>query len=549
MSYADDVQTVSTPPTEPIRGKNQVKNNAGGYVFQVDDWARLDRFLILGHEGGTYYATQRSLSFETVDCLDRCLSEDAARTVNTIVGVSLSGRAPKNDPAIFALAYVASKGSPEASQFALSRLSQVCRIGTHLFDFLAACKTLGRGWGKGFMRQVGAWYDRDPERLAMQVTKYAQRNGWSHRDVLRKCHFSTDNAELNNVLKYVTQRNSWVETLHAFESVQGVAGGVNEFLAAVEEVKNSSTSKARVVELITDYGLVREHLATEHLTQVSVWEALLQKMPLTAMIRNLGKMTSIDLIKPLSAASERVCEALADREALKAQRVHPIALLIALKMYQSGQGLRGSLSWTADQNIVSALDDAFYTAFDLVEPTGKKFLLGVDVSGSMSCDNCQGNGILTCAEAATAMAMLAARTEPQTWVFGFADTFKDLKITARDSLSDALQKTQMHNFGGTNCALPMQYAREHNLDVDVFCVYTDNETWAGDGYRDRATTSGHVCQELDKYRQKTGRAAKLAVFGLAQTGFTVADPDDPDQMDFVGFDATAPTLLADFALS
>lgn len=546
MSYANDVQTVSTPPTEPIRGKNQVKNNAGGYIFQVGDWDRLDRFLILGHEGGTYYATQRSLSFETVDCLDRCLAEDAIRTVNTIVDVSQSGRAPKNDPAIFALAYVVSKGGvskggSEASALALRNLKNVCRIGTHLFDFLTNCKTLGRGWGKGFMRHVGAWYDRDPQRLAMQVTKYAQRNGWSHRDVLRKCHFHTDDAELNNVLKYVTQRNVWLQAPDE--------GPADEFLAAVEEAKDSSTKKGRIVDLIGDYGLVREHLATEHLTQVGVWEALLDKMPLTAIIRNLGKMSSIGLTKPLSAASERVCEALADRKALKAQRVHPIALLIALKMYQSGAGLRGSLSWTPDQKIVSALDDAFYTAFDLVEPTGKKFLLGVDVSGSMSWTNCQGNGILTCAEAATAMAMLAARTEPQTWVFGFAHTFTDLKITASDSLSEALRKTSLANFGGTNCALPMQYAREHNLDVDVFCVYTDNQTWAGGiRYGTHGYTGGHVCQELDKYRQKSGKDAKLAVFGLAQNEFTVADPDDPGQMDFVGFDATAPTLLADFAL-
>lgn len=539
MSYAKDVQTVSTPQTEPIRGKNQVKNNAGGFVFKLDDWGRLDRFLILGHEGGTYYATQRKLSFETVECLDRCLAADPAATVLTIVDVSTSGRAPKNDPAIFALAYVVSQGG-EAASLAMKQIPRVCRIGTHLFDFLNACKTLGRGWGKGFMKNVGAWYDRDPQRLAMQVTKYAQRNGWSHRDVLRKCHFSTADGPLNNVLKYVTQHDQWFESLGT--------GEVDEFLSAVDEAKDSTTTQTRLIELITDYGLVREHLATEHLNSVPVWDALLQKMPLMAMVRNLGKMTSIGLTKPLSDAADKVCEALADRGALKAQRVHPISLLMALKTYQSGEGLRGSLSWDANPNIVDALDSAFYTAFDLVEPTGKKFLLGVDVSGSMCWTNCQGNGILNCAEAATAMAMLAARTEPQTWVFGFADSFRNLNVTANDSLTSALKKTSDLTFGGTDCALPMKYARENGLEVDVFVIYTDNETWAGGGgYGSCGGSSGHVCQELDAYRQATGRAAKLAVFGLAQTEFTVADPDDPGQMDFVGFDATAPILLADFA--
>ncbi len=33
--------------------------------------------------------------------------------------------------------------------------------------------------------------------------------------------------------------------------------------------------------------------------------------------------------------------------------------------------------------------------------------------------------------------------------------------------------------GSTDCAQPMIYARQKKLEVDVFIVYTDNETWAG----------------------------------------------------------------------
>jgi 60 kDa SS-A/Ro ribonucleoprotein len=391
------------------------------------------------------------------------------------------------------------------------------------------------------MRHVGEWYDRDPEKLAMQVTKYAQRNGWSHRDVLRLCHFKTEDSALNNVLKYVAQHEQWLEA----ESI----GDADEFLAAVDEAKDESTSESRVVDLISDYGLVREHLATQHLNRVPIWEALLQKMPLTAMIRNLGKMTSIGLTVPLSNAATKVCAALSDREALKAQRVHPVTLLFALKTYSLGHGIQGKLSWNPTAQILASLDEAFYDAFDLVEPTGQNFFLGVDCSGSMRCPILSGvdkktgrptYGVISCCEAAAVMAMLAARTEPNTHVMGFTTSMQELCITRRDSLLDASNKAQLHNWGGTDCARPMRYAREHNLDVDVFCVYTDNETWAG---------PRHVCQELDAYRQKTGKPAKLAVFGLSQTDFTIADPGDPGQMDFVGFDTAAPALLADFARS
>ena len=31
-----------------------VENNAGGFVFKLDEWKQLERFLILGSEGGTF---------------------------------------------------------------------------------------------------------------------------------------------------------------------------------------------------------------------------------------------------------------------------------------------------------------------------------------------------------------------------------------------------------------------------------------------------------------------------------------------------------------
>ena len=33
--------------------------------------------------------------------------------------------------------------------------------------------------------------------------------------------------------------------------------------------------------------------------------------------------------------------------------------------------------------------------------------------------------------------------------------------------------------GGTDCAQPMIYAKKKKLEVDVFIVYTDCETWTG----------------------------------------------------------------------
>jgi 60 kDa SS-A/Ro ribonucleoprotein len=187
--------------------------------------------------------------------------------------------------------------------------------------------------------------------------------------------------------------------------------------------------------------------------------------------------------------------------------------------------------------ITAALEDAFYLAFDTVEPTGKNFLLGIDVSGSMMWNHCAG-APLSCCEGAAVMAMVAARTEPNTHILGFRDTPVGLGITARDSLADACRKTQQANFGATDCGAAMRWAEQHGAPVDVFCIYTDGQTWAG---------PQHPFQALQQYRERTGIPAKLAAFQMGGNAMSIADPSDAGMMDFSGFDASVPTLLADFA--
>src|SRR5688572_29477962 len=137
-----------TPQTQPIPGKSMIANSAGGYSFPVDQWERLKRFLVLGSEGGSYYASEQTLTAENAKNVIKCIEADGKRTVATIVEISDGGRAPKNDPAIFALALAAALGDDTTRKIALDALPQVCRIGTHLFTFVEYIKGM-RGWGRG----------------------------------------------------------------------------------------------------------------------------------------------------------------------------------------------------------------------------------------------------------------------------------------------------------------------------------------------------------------------------------------------------------------
>jgi 60 kDa SS-A/Ro ribonucleoprotein len=552
--YAQHVQTHTTPQSEQAR-PDQVQNQAGGWVFKVDKWTQLDRFLVLGCEGNTYYATERAMTKDNAKNVVACLAEDGARAVARIVEISDAGRAPKNDPAIFALALAASDPSEATRKIALDALPKVCRIGTHLFHFADACNQL-RGWGRSLRRAIAAWYiDRKPESLANQVLKYQQRDGWSHRDLLRLSHGAHSgelSPEHRAIFRWVVAgadglgerdvKRKGRETVHYGATSPEALPAI---LGAYETMKKA-TAPAEVVSLIKEHGFTREMVPTQHLNDVSVWEALLEHMPLTAMIRNLGKMTAVGLINPLSHASKKVADSITDAGLLKKARVHPIALLSALKVYEQGHGERGKLTWSADRNVVDALNEGFYAAFDAIEPTGKRWLLGIDISGSMDGGTIAGIPGLTPRVAAAAMAMVTARTEKQWHAIGFTagsngNGVTELHITPKARLDTVIQFMQKLPMGRTDCAMPMLYAKHCKLEVDMFAVYTDNETYDNPQI--------HPFQSLLHYRQYSGIQSKMAVVGMTSTGFSIADPSDAGMVDFVGMDAAVPGLMADLARS
>lgn len=518
MSYATHFQ--HTPQSEPIFGHQMVENAAGGFVFEIDDWQRLRRFLIIGTEGGSYYEGERKLTLENAACIKRCLALDGARAVREIVEVSDRGLAIKNDPAVFALACATVFGDVQTRKAAFDALPQVCRISTHLFQFAEAREALGGGWGRSACRAVSKWYlDRDD--IVHQALKYQQRGGWSHRDLLRLAHPKAG-VEQGKVFDAICRPAKWAE----------VDTPLAEGWVKVQQAERASD----VADLISAYNLPRELVPTRFLVHPEVWDAMLPRMPMTALVRNLGNLSKCGLLKPLSDASKFICSRLSDEDAIKRSRLHPFSVLIAAKTYASGHGARGNGEWQAVPQVIDALDRAFDLAFHNVEPTGKRHVLGVDVSGSMSYPT---GAAMSCAEAAAAMALITARVEPNYYIMGFSDRFQDLGITARDTLPTVLEKTRDRNFGGTNTALAVEWAIKNKIEADVFVIYTDNETWCGDR---------HTSEAIKDYRRKAGIAAKLAVVAFTGTQRSVADGADHGSMDFVGMDASLPQALSEFVL-
>lgn len=556
-------RNTATPQTEKA-AKGQKRNNAGGYSFTVSDLEQAKRFLILG-SSSNYYTPGAELTKENAKVIIKLAESEHSRDlVDLIVQISTEGRAAKQQPGLFALALAASHGTAEARGYALSKLPAVARTASTLAEFVSFALQF-RGWGSAMPRAVANWYITKPVNdLAYQIAKYGNRAGWSQGDLLRVSHPNFGVESWENTETGVTEVNPEVVKANALADY-AIRGTVDESLPriilGVEEAKKAKVSE--VPALVKEYGLSWEMVPNDK-RDADVWRALLQSgMPLGALIRQLPTLTRQGILTPLSAEEKLVVSALTDETALHRARIHPLNVLLALRTYSAGRSYRGTSSWTPNKTIVNALDKAFVLSFKNVEPTEKRFLIGLDVSGSMGAT--VNDSFLTSRDVAAAFSTIFSKTEPYThtigftggkgsrssygWGYGANTNFEnvgtgkygsvvtDLSDYANKDLNTLIARTDTLPFGATDCALPMLYALEQGIEADVFMVVTDNETWAGDI---------HPHEALKRYRAKTGIDAKLIVLATTASRYSIADKDDAGMLDIAGFDSAVPQVVSEF---
>ena len=271
-----DQENVTVSQGKPLPGRSQVQNRAGGYGWEVDDLKRFRRFLVLGCEQPTYYIGEKELGLDNVLALSRLIaSSRGVEVVEEIVNFSVEGRTAKQGPIIFALATCARSNHLETKRKAYEVLSQVCRTPTHLFMFVDMCEKISNpttGWGRAHRSAIKKWYtSKEPMKLAMDITKYQRREGWSHVDLARLMHLKPEGEALACIMKYIVKGYELAESTYLRSGMNQNTNHVLEFFKAVEEVKKLTIeNEQRIVELIRQHKLVREHIPTACLNSVEV---------------------------------------------------------------------------------------------------------------------------------------------------------------------------------------------------------------------------------------------------------------------------------------
>lgn len=521
---------------EPAWGKPMVCNNAGGYVFSLSPEKQLDRFLILGTESASYYRTAREMTLDNTQAIREMIHKDGPSVVLRTTVLSQSGRAPRNDPALFVLALCLTEGNAATKEAVKANIHKVARTATHFFLFLQYA-TAVRGWGRALKGAAANWYrSQSAMNLAYQATKYQNRLGWRHHDVLNLAHVKPD-AERASIFQLMVRketaamdRAALLQILEEHDSREDLSPeDYYRFCSNIALLEPDELDLS-----IRRFRLPHEVLPSDLLSNPVIWKALLEtELPMTALIRNIGRMASLGIFQD-AACIDLLEDSLVSSERLARARVHPLTLLTAWKTYGQGHGSRGRLSWKVEARVLEILERAFYEAFKTIAPTGKRLFIGLDVSGSMTA---QSWGGLTSMEIAAVMSMSVIRTEPDVVVKAFSHELQDVRFGKDAALDEVLREMENVNFGMTDCALPMLYARQHRIPVDAFLVYTDCETWWGDV---------HPFQALKMYRAEMGIPAKLVVVATDPNEFTIADPSDAGMLDIVGFDSAVPQVVEDF---
>jgi 60 kDa SS-A/Ro ribonucleoprotein len=534
MAYLRNFLETPTPQNEELDDR-QVQNDAGGYVYPVDNAVQMERFLILGAEGGSFYADERKMVKENAKATTQYIREHGPEAVAKILEISTNRRARRESEALYCLAIAASDDNTETRQLAFTALPEIARTASYLYEFVSYVLSM-RGWGHALRHAIADWYEsKSLSWMVYQSVKYRQRYGWTHRDLLRKAHPKTP-TDLNHLYAWITHDTAPPATqefglIHAFREAQ-----------QTEDVKE-------VVRLIHEFRLPWEAVPTTMLAHKEVWQALGPYMPDTALIRNLATLTVNQAIAPMDAgwAVDKL-----DR----VKGVHPLQILTAMRIYEAGRDPdrpgRKSRStterrtWTPVAQVMDALDRAFNKSFLEAPQTNKRLYIAVDVSGSMDWTNINGIRNFTPRMGAAALALAIAKREPNYYVMGFSSSpgrdpqipeMTPLGFTAADTFAAAVSKTAGVRAGGTDCSMPMLDALQKRIPVDAFVILTDNQTWAG---------RMHPAEALRLYRRQMGISAKLIVIGMVANKFSVADPNDAGMLDIAGFDAAMPQLISGF---
>jgi 60 kDa SS-A/Ro ribonucleoprotein len=517
-------------------------SHEGGIVSKVNGKILLERFLILG-SAGTFYASGGDVTKTMTTGVKQYIDEHPVEALMLTLKVAKERLALRKDPAIYVLALLSMPTVTESvRKYAYRELLTVCPTGTDLLHYMAFRYPEGpqgmRHSGMGFRKAIGRWF-RDHPNLPLQAVKYEQRDGWSLRDVLRVARPQLLLDEQHETLSFIVNKEKWRARYTNEDDYN------NTLFEGYDALRRESIDPDDAWRIIRISRLPREAIPGPLLAHRKVWEALLPDMPPRALIRNLGKLSSLDIDKDQEGQAFIIG---------KIQKglglLHPFEYLIGERMYSQGHGNKGKLTWKPNHFIIDALRQAYPMSYKGLTVHKGKPLVALDTSGSMT--SVVSGTPLQALEAAAALASVIAYQYPYAEFFAYSQGLTRMDPKTHGA-ADFMAEMKRLQHVGTYCHLPLAHVMDHpEKEYTAVVSITDSETNDGGIVQPwrRSPFSGQSipkCAQIVDAIQRTQRKDfKHAVVAMAANEVSIADPRDPNQLDLVGLSADLPVGLAKF---
>lgn len=548
--------TYNIPDDQTQANERQVKNTAGGFVYQVDKFALLRRCLILGTKFGSYYIRAKDMTAAYGKVIEDCAKESPANTYTSILQVYESGVYLEEDSVLFAMVRMCASKNEHVREYGVKFIPKL-RTGTALLTFCAMMNQ-HRGWGRSVRGAISDWYNGALSKTAYQILKYQSRSGWSHRDVLRKAHVVPASDFHNVLMSYAVDgwKDEWTYGIQAGDPLRkyvfkGKVGNMrgkksmvsnyllfseNDFLGQIYayELVKKCKDTGEIVALTSAHRLTVEMIPTEKRT-VEVWQALMFNMPIASLIRNLNKLSSLKLFNSKENLNH-VLNILGNAAYARAARVHPLDVYLASEAYK--QGSNENFRWVVVDEISDALDkllNAMLTVDESEKNNEKKVLIAIDHSGSMSARITDG---VSCVDGSAFMATYLkskfALADCITFSTGMSNHPVELTNSVKTNL-DRINKSQ--GWGGTSCSDAVMYATRLNKKYDAIIILTDAETWAG---------QHNFSYAINEYRRYVNDDCRVINLAMVANKYTLADELGLKDMELTGFDSNITKVIESF---
>ncbi|XP_061178991.1 RNA-binding protein RO60-like [Saccostrea echinata] len=517
------------------------------------DFRKLKQFLILGGPNSVYHPHSVSHSSTKIDLsfIHRLIAGGRGKdVVRVIKQYSLEGRAAKQNAILRALAVCSTSSDLVTKREANRIIPDVCRIFDHLIKFIKFSQedAVGKKWGRARRKAISNLYNNypgGPMKLAYHVTKYRKRGNMSHKDVIRLAHVKPFNQEVQYILGYIIRglNGANLNIHHPSPELESV----KNYIQGVEEARRCRTrgDEAHLIHLIETHQLCHEHVRKEFLNKPEIWHALLQHMPIHAVIRNLNSLASNEVFNLYDGDVNIVAQKLNDLGLLNEARVHPFEILTAYFQHKSGERTARGNVFTPSETILCALEEAFYKSLkprtDIFEARSVRMAFGIDLTISPS--DCVVSAKITSRQAVTGILLELIRYVNTYHVlpFGASDICSPLPISPDDRLQNVENSLFVGGVESSNLTKPIDFAIRNQLEVNVFVLFTSKTYTEQEHYQ--------LKDAMDRYRSQpwAGREPRLVVVDVVGNQSPISSYEE-DFLRIEGADSQVVNVIKQFAV-